>query len=753
MTRRVGRFGQRNLRMRTRSAIQGARSWMRPIVLAGAGLCTALSVRAQEIHLEISPSVLPALTGSFSTKSDLSRRIDAHLLALQKEFQGYLAAGGRPALGSFRPHDSLLMVREDRLVAVDVTASADTASAVAVLQAFGCRNTTSYQRVTSAQCPIASIDRLAQETNINFVRAATAQVSAGLVTSQGDQSMRADAARATFGVTGSGITVGTLSDSYDCNSTAGTHAAADVAAGDLPAGVTVLADLAPGSGCTDEGRGMMQLIHDVAPGAAQAFHTGFGGLAVLANGILALRNTARADVIVDDITYSTEPMFQDGIIAQAADEVVQDGAAYFVAAGNFARDSYQGIYTPSGQFEQVYSGELHDFDPGAGVDVYQTITLPAGPAGVTTPITFQWDEPFYSVSGPPGSASDYDIWICLSDTQPVNATNCPVVGANANLGNDAVETITPRVTGPNGTTFTLYLAISRYSGTSRNLLKYIGLNSGMSIDEHDTSSSTSFGHQNSSGAETVGAAFYNRTPAFGQIPPLLEVFSSAGGTPIRFDTSGARIGSLTRPKPEIVAPDGGNTTFFGSDIALDADTFPNFLGTSAAAPHAAAVAALMLEASGGAGSLSPKVLYSALETSAIDMNTPGFDFDSGHGLIQADAAVAAVSSRDTDGDGVPDGADNCIDRPNGPLLPDAGGNSQRDTDGDGYGNACDTDISVPNDGITNGLDAAVLRAQFGTPGPEADFNGDGTVNNLDVGILRQYFGHPPGPSCCGGSTP
>ncbi len=95
---------------------------------------------------------------------------------------------------------------------------------------------------------------------------------------------------------------------------------------------------------------------------------------------------------------------------------------------------------------------------------------------------------------------------------------------------------------------------------------------------------------------------------------------------------------------------------------------------------------------------------------------------------------------DSDGDGVGDACDNCT------LVANA---DQRDTDGDGYGNICDTDINDSNDGVTNNLDVAVLRTQFGTPGPDADFNGDGTVNNLDVAILRQQFGHPPGPSCCG----
>ena len=96
------------------------------------------------------------------------------------------------------------------------------------------------------------------------------------------------------------------------------------------------------------------------------------------------------------------------------------------------------------------------------------------------------------------------------------------------------------------------------------------------------------------------------------------ILSSAGPTLIRFDTFGAPTGPVLRQKPEIVAPDGGNNTFFGADYvhATDTDTDPNFFGTSAAAPGAAGVAALMKQAN---AALLPAGIYAALETTALDM--------------------------------------------------------------------------------------------------------------------------------------
>jgi hypothetical protein len=139
---------------------------------------------------------------------------------------------------------------------------------------------------------------------------------------------------------------------------------------------------------------------------------------------------------------------------------------------------------------------------------------------------------------------------------------------------------------------------------------------------------------------STGAAAYSETPAFGTNPPLLEPFSSRGNVPIYFQTDGTVINPPElRLKPAVVAPDRVNNTFFGNDT--DGDGFPNFGGTSAAAPHAAGVAALLLDFN---STLTPAQIYSALADSTINMLSSGFDFDSGFGLIQADAAINGLSN-------------------------------------------------------------------------------------------------------------
>src|SRR5580692_11308616 len=187
-------------------------------------------------------------------------------------------------------------------------------------------------------------------------------------------------------VTGAGVKVGVLSDSF--NNLGG--AAADEADGALPpaADIQVLADLA--SGGTDEGRAMLQIVHDVAPGAGLAFYTAFNSEQDFANGILALA-AAGCKVICDDVSYFDEPFFQNGIVAQAIQTVEQEGVVYVTAAGNEASNAYQAAWTPIASTS--YSGvALGDTESSAGSPV-QTITVGADNT-YSVPLLLEWNEPY-----------------------------------------------------------------------------------------------------------------------------------------------------------------------------------------------------------------------------------------------------------------------------------------------------------------------------------------------------------------------
>ncbi len=539
--------------------------------------------------------------------------------------------------GELIPNSPIVTIGGVDYQVVDAIATDDTDRLYEDLMGMGLLSPSKYGRVVSGLLPLSPdmADEMDKLASLKFYRIPQFSTQVGAVTSQADATMRADIARATFGIDGNGTTLGVLSDSFD-------HlggAVSDIATGDLPGTgnplgnntpVNVLLDLPNGG--SDEGRAMSQLVHDVAPGADLAFHTAFLGTASFANGILDLASVAGANVIVDDVGILTEPMFQDGVIAQAANTVVENGVAYFSSAGNSDRDAYES----EARIVDTPFGALHDFDPGPSVDVFQSIFVPFG-TGFTA--SFQWDSPFFSAGGSAGSPNDLDIFLLDEGTTTVVAGSI-----DNNVGQDAVELFSFFNDGSTGSEV-FNIAVSQFSGPDAGFLKYILFGFQGEIIEFDTNSGTLFGHPNAVGAEAVGAAFYQDTPEFGVNPPELEPFSSAGPTPIFFDADGNRLAvPEIRRKPDITAPDGTDTTFFGFDV--DSNGFPNFFGTSAAAPHAAAVAALMLEAN---PSLSPEEIYSILEQTAIDMDdpfTPGFDigpdFASGFGLIQADAAVASA---------------------------------------------------------------------------------------------------------------
>jgi hypothetical protein len=580
--------------------------------------------------LAIVLACVPESQGQVRTgKNGPMAKLTHSLVALHNRYAAHLAQLNATP---FRSGNPLITVIDDHVV-IDAVASGDVNVLKADLVSLGMQQAVAFGRIVSGQLPVSALPAAAGMARLRFAQPAAAATNIGSVTSQGDQAMQSNVARTTYAMNGSGITVGALSDSFNCLG----GAAADIASGDLSP-VSVIQEHSSCDGATDEGRALLQIVHDVAPGASLTFASAFNGLASFATNIQSLASSG-AKVIVDDVLYFAEPMFQDGIVAQAVNNIVTAGVAYFSSAGNQARQSYESAFRAGGVFAQdaipsapgtppFFGGTAHDFDPGGSTDVFQRITLPAGAGFI---MSFQWDSPAFSVSGAPGSPNDLDVYVLNADASQV------VAGANRdNLGNDPIEVFS--FTNTTSATADFNIMIVNFAGPNPGLIKYVLFNSGGTIQEFATNSGTLYGHANGTGAEAVGAAAYFSTPAFGVSPPVLNPFSSSGTTPILFDQAGNRLTTPElRAKPEIVAPDGGDTTFFGSDT--DGNGFPNFFGTSASAPHAAAVAALILQAR---PTLTPARIYASLENTAIDMGAAGFDNNSGFGLIQADAALVAA---------------------------------------------------------------------------------------------------------------
>jgi hypothetical protein len=489
--------------------------------------------------------------------------------------------------------------------------------------------------------PINLLPQLNTNPLIEYVRPLYPPINnRGQVTSQGDKTMKSDLVRERFGLDGSGVKIGVISDSYNSKA----KAQDDVDQGDLPGlkstgnesenpePVQVVMDY--GTAGKDEGRAMLQIVHDIAPKSKLAFRTGFLSAGDFAKGILELADPAlpggKCDVIVDDLSYITEPFFKDGVVAKSVDLVVGNGVTYFTSAGNFGKRSYEATFNGVTNTAAIPApAQVHQFGSNAS-EVYQSILLKPG----TFTIVLQWDDQIHTL-GEAGVQTDLDLYL-------VGANGFTLFGFNrSNLSQDPFEVCPFTVKEETEAK----LMIVRAAGTGNVRFKYIIFQGDATIQNFQTGTSTIVGHANSRGAISVGAMLYDSIPGLTPVWPGVASFSSRGGT---FTLENNTY--ITRNKPDLIAPNGVNTTVnLGGAAFNDGDSYPNFFGTSASAPHAAAVGALLIQGQKKFNLqtiVTPAQIRQQLIASAGKFSYLGnnFNFEGGNGYLQADKSMLEIAN-------------------------------------------------------------------------------------------------------------
>ena len=498
------------------------------------------------------------------------------------------------------------------------------------------------RRRVQARVPVARLQLVAQLASVDAIRLPSyARRRAGAVTTEGDAILRADAVRQQFGLDGTGVRVGVISDGLKgvfatgCTTSCAGVDGGPIATGDLPSAVGVrnasgvltsssggiigrsfqangdLEGLPPATpacsfaGAGAEGTALLEAVHDLAPGAKLSFANSDTDLAFnQAVNFLAASN----DVVLDDIGFFGEPYDGTSAVSLNTGAALNNPAlpirAYFTAVGNDADEHYYGLYEDSRIDGATISGiagtgHLHLFQRtadttdvlGLGSRPFNVIALPQNGEVV---IFLTWDDAFGA------SGNDYDLYLVQQSTGRVVARSVDVQGGRQ----DPVEAI-DYVNRGGQDFFSIVVQNVRDAAQPRHLNIFsfqpecaAAGPQVLAPPRHErqnyNTAARSVSAQGDAGGSpvsviSVGAICSASAAAAARFPaavPDESCLDTSAATAEFFSSRGPTLDG--RVKPDIAAIDGVSVTGAGSFGAL-------FFGTSAAAPHLGGLAALLLQ--------------------------------------------------------------------------------------------------------------------------------------------------------------